>query len=108
MDSGVIDVKLAEEIPDGVRSLALLLKRGLVDGKLEPFRTRIVDQNGVLRCDGETGLSPEEISKMDWLCENVDGEIPGFDELLPGAREMVRLLGLYRGELTTVKEEKQL
>ena len=108
MDSGVIDVKLAEEVPDGVRSLALLLKAGLVNGSLEPFRTRIVDQNGVLRCDGETGLSPEEISKMDWLCENVDGEIPGFDELLPGAREMVRLLGLYRGELTTVKEEKQL
>ena len=108
MDSGVIDVKLSDSLPDGVRSLALLLKRGLVEGSLEPFRTRIVDQNGVLRCDGENGLSPEEISRMDWLCENVEGSIPSFDELLPGAREMVRLLGLYRGELTTVKEEKQL
>ncbi len=108
MDTGVIDVKLSDSLPDGVRSLALLLKRGLAEGTLEPFRTRIVDRNGVLRCDGETGLSPEGISRMDWLCENVDGTIPGFDELLPGAREMVRLLGLYRGELTTVKEEKQL
>ena len=46
--------------------------------------------------------------RMDWLCDNVDGTIPGFEELLPGAREMVRLLGLYRDDITTVKEEKQL
>ena len=81
-------------------------------------RKRLVDYKAIslddgqgrvrLRCDGQSGLSPEAISKMDWLCDNVDGTIPAFDELLPGAREMVRLLGLYRDELPTVKEEKQL
>lgn len=108
LDSGVIDVQLSDELPDGVRALAELLKSGLAKGEIDPFRGRISDQNGVLRCDGKTGLSPEAISKMDWLCDNVDGTIPGFDELLPGAREMVRLLGLYRDDLTAVKGEKQL
>ena len=108
MDSGVIDVQLSDRLPDGVRSLALLLKRGLTDGTVDPFRTRIYDQNGVLRCSGEAGLSPEALAQMDWLCDNVDGGIPGYEELLPGAREMVRLLGIYRDDLTTVKEEKQL
>ena len=108
MDSGVIDVRLSDALPDGVRSLALLLKRGLTEGSVNPFRSRILDQKGVLRCTGEESLSPEALMRMDWLCDNVDGEIPGFEELLPGSREMVRLLGLYRDDLTTVKEEKQL
>ena len=108
LDSGVVDVRLSDSLPDGVRSLALLLKRGLTEGWIDPFRSRILDQAGLLRCDGETGLSPETLMRMDWLCDNVDGTIPGFEELLPGAREMVRLLGLYRDDITTVKEEKQL
>ena len=109
MDSGVMDVVLSDALPYGVRSLALLLKRGLADGSVDPFRSRIFDQNGVLRCEGEQGLSPEKLVKMDWLCENVVGTIPGYEELLPGAREMVRLLGLYRDDLNSpVKEGKQL
>ena len=108
MDSGVVDVRLSDSLPDGVRSLAELLKKGIAAGTLDPFRTRILDQNGVCRCTGETGLSPEELMRMDWLCENIDGAIPTFDELLPGSREMVRLLGLYRETLTPVTEEKQL
>ncbi len=109
MDSGTIDVQLSDQLPDGVRSLGLLLKRELADGKLDPFRSRICDQKGVLRCDGEQSLSPESLAGMDWLCENVDGQIPAFEEILPGARELVRLLGLYRDDLSTqVKEEKQL
>ena len=108
MDSGVIDVELSDTLPDGVRSLALLLKTGLQNGEVEPFRSRILDQNGVLRCDGETGLTTDALMQMDWFCDNVDGAVPGFDKLLPRAREMVRVLGLYRDDLTTVKEEKQL
>ena len=71
--------------------------------------SKIYDQDGVLRNKGLEGLSPETLMRMDWLCDNVDGRIPGFDELLPGSREMVRLLGLYRDDLSSpVKEEKQL
>ena len=40
---------------------------------------------------------------MDWLCENVDGVIPGFDQLLDMARNMVRLQGIYR---ETIPAEK--
>ena len=108
MDSGVVDVQFSDNIPDGVRSLASLLRKDLVRGELDPFRTRILDQNGVCRCDGTTGFTPEELMRMDWLCENIDGSIPAFDELLPGSREMVRLLGLYRETLTPKTEAKQL
>ncbi len=104
MDSGVIDVQLSEELPAGVRHLAQILKKGLSDGSLDPFQQVIYDQNGQLRNDGKQGLSPEELMYMDWLCDNVDGRIPAFEELLPMSQNMVRLLGLYRDELPPEKE----
>jgi basic membrane lipoprotein Med (substrate-binding protein (PBP1-ABC) superfamily) len=108
MDSGVIDIQLSEGLPDGVHSLAKLLQRGLTQGSLDPFYTRIYDREGVCRNDGSQTFSPEMLMRMDWLCDNVDGDIPAFETLLPGSRELVRLLGLYREQLPPVTEEKQL
>ncbi len=45
---------------------------------------------------------------MDWLCDNVDGELPPFDSLLPRSQGLVRLLGIYRNNLPPEKEAKQL
>ena len=36
---------------------------------------------------------------MDWLCDNVDGSIPAYEELLPASRPLVRQLGLDRDQL---------
>ena len=108
MKSGVIDVQLSDTLPDGVRSLAEILKQGIIDGTVEPFYTRIVDQDGRERNDGNRPLTPEEIMNMDWLCDNVDGSIPGFDQIIPRARNTVRLLGIYRDSIPPEKEEKQL
>ena len=108
MDSGVLDVQLSASLPDGVKSLALMLKKGIVDGTVDPFRSKMYDQNGVLRNNGETGLNPQTLMEMNWLLDNVEGTIPAFEELLPPSREMVRLLGLYRDDLSPVTEEKQL
>ena len=108
MASGVVDVKLSEELPAGVTKLAEILREEILDGSLDPFRARITDRSGRLRCDGETALTPEEIMHMDWLCDNVDGEIPGYDELLPRSQGLVRLLGIYRESLAPQKQEKQL
>lgn len=108
MASGVVDVKLSESLPAGVTSLAEILRKGVLNGTVDPFCAEIRDQSGVLRCDGKTALSPEEIMRMDWLCDNVDGAIPGFDELLPRSQGLVRLLGLYRESLAPQKQEKQL
>lgn len=108
MKSGVISTQLSDTLPDGVRSLAEILKQGIIDGSVDPFYTRIVDQQGILRNDGSRPLLPEEIMTMDWLCDNVDGSIPGYEEIIPPARELVQLLGVYRDSIPPQKEEKQL
>ena len=104
MDSGVIDVKLSDRLPEGSRKLAELLRDGLKNGTLDPFCRRIIDQQGNVRNDGSAPLSPDEILYMDWLCDNVDGRIPTFDEVEPYAQPMLRELGIYRDLIPREKE----
>ena len=95
MRSGVIDVTMPPGLPEGVRAMANILKEGICNGTLDPFKRRIVDQQGTVRNDGSKGFSPVELLKMDWLCENVVGSFPKYEEILPVSRPMVDLLGLY-------------
>ena len=104
MDTGVIDVKMSDQLPDGVRTLAELLREGLRSGTLDPFCRVITDQSGEVRNDGTQSFTPDEILHMDWLCENVEGSIPAFNEILPMAQPMVRALGVYRDEIPAEKE----
>ena len=104
MDSGVIDVTLSDKLPEGVRTLAELLRKGLRSGTIDPFCRRITAQDGTVMNDGSRTFTPDEILHMDWLCENVEGRIPGFDEILPISRAMVRALGVYKDEIPAEKE----
>lgn len=94
MRSGVIDVALSPDLPEGIRVLAGMLKDGIVSGTLDPFGRKILDQQGNVRNDGTKVFSPTELMHMDWLCENVVGGFPTYDELLPIARPMVDILGI--------------
>ena len=108
MDSGVIDVKLNDALPAAVRGMGNLLRRNFTTGSVSPFRMEMRDQSGALRTDGEIALTPEQIMRIDWLCDNVSGEIPAFDKLLPMSKETVRLLGVYKDSLPPVQEAPQL
>ncbi|MGN0999905.1 MAG: BMP family ABC transporter substrate-binding protein [Faecousia sp.] len=104
MDSGLIDIRLSDKLPDGVRAMAQGLRQGVIDGQIDPFCRRIVSQDGTLRNDGSLHFTPNTLLHMDWLCENVSGEIPGFDKILPISQSMVRELGIYRDQIPARKE----
>ena len=70
MSCGVIDVEWTDAIPAGTRVLAEMLKKGIMDGTLDPFRRQILSQDGIVRNDGSMTLTPEEILKMDWLVQS--------------------------------------
>lgn len=94
MKSSVIDVALSADLPEGVRVLAEMLKSGIRSGTLDPFARKIIDQQGNLRNDGSRTFTPMELLKMDWLCENVVGGFPAYEDLLPDAKNLVDLMGL--------------
>ena len=99
INSEVIDVALTEELPEGLRYLAQMLRTGLKKGTLDPFLRLVRDQEGILRCDGATPLTPDELIRMDWLCENVVGHIPTLEEVLPASKATVRLLGVFQEDV---------
>ncbi len=96
MDSGVIDVEFSDKVPESLRTMAQLLISNITSGQLEPFRRRILAQDGTEKNDGKQSFSPDELLRMDWLCENVVGRIPEYDELLPVSQPLVRKLGLHK------------
>ena len=104
MDSGVIDIELSDKLPAGVRALAELLRNSIIAGTLDPFARKIIAQDGSVKNDGTQVLTPKERLYMDWLCENVIGSIPPFEEILPMSRTMVRELGVYRDSIPPAKE----
>ena len=104
MDSGVVDVKLARTLPEGLLCLAGYLRDGLKSGTIDPFHRKIVAQDGTVKNQGAASLTPDQLLHMDWLCENVDGEIPPFSQIAPYAQSMVRQLGIYRDSIPKEKE----
>ena len=104
MNSGVVDVLLSKDLPEGVAQLAEILRAGIIHGSIDPFRRRIITQDGRQINDGDRWLPPDEILHMDYLVENVEGKIPNFEELLPMSRAMVRLQGIYRDRIPPEKE----
>ena len=105
ISTGVVSVDIDEELPDGMKRLAAILKNGISKGEIDPFLCPIRDQQGRVISGGERVFTPEELMRMDWLCDNVDGRIPDFDELLPQSRSLVRLLGIYRERIPPQAEE---
>ena len=108
MRSRVVDVLMSQDLPAGVRQLVEIIRRGVTEGSILPFHRPIRAQDGTEQSDGSHWFSPEEILRMDWLCDLIDGGIPGYSELLPMARSIVRLQGVYRDDIPPEKESKIL
>ena len=104
MSSRAIDVLLSPDLPCGVVQLVNILRKGVAEESILPFQQPIRSQDGTVRSDGEKWFSPQEIMRMDWLCEGVDGTIPAYEELLPMSRALVRLQGVYRDQIQPEKE----
>ena len=89
MNIRAVDILLSDELPAGVRQLAAILRRGIIDGSIQPF----------------PGATPEQILRMDALLDCVHGSIPKYEDLLPMARSLARLQGVYRDAIPPEKED---
>ena len=95
MPENAIDVFYSGKLDSGTRRLTDLLRHQVRDGGLRPFAETIVSQDGQLRCTSGKALTPAEIIAMDWLADNVVGEIPAEDALRPEALPFVELQGIH-------------
>lgn len=94
MSEGVIDVICSKYLPIGTKRLVELLKATICSEVFNPFSGILYSQTGTVNADPDKSLSPEEIMKMDWLAENVIGDIPGQEELKEQAAPVVKQQGV--------------
>ena len=98
MISGVVDVELSDAISPYTRRLVEILRRDIIGGNINPFDGELRSQEGVIRKEGDAPLTSMEVITMDWLNENVIGEIPKIDALDDDARASVKLSGVEKAK----------
>ena len=94
MSAGVIDLVYSKHVPIGVKRLAEHMEYDISVGDVHPFFGEIYAQDGTLKNGAEESMSPDDIMKMDYLVENIVGEIPGIDLLNEKAKPVVELKGV--------------
>lgn len=97
MSSGVVDVICARRVPEGTLRLSGLMKEGLRQGVISPFYGALSDQKGALRVEAGKRLESFDIVNMDWLYENVHGEIPEAAAFKADAQAFLRESGIAAG-----------
>lgn len=98
MISGVVDVELSDAISPYTRRLVEILRRDIIGGNINPFDGELRSQEGVIRRAEEAPLTSMEVITMDWLNENVIGEIPKIDTLDDEAKATVKLSGVEKSK----------
>ena len=94
MSAGVIDLICSKNVPTGLKRLVDHLKSDIKKGDIVPFYGEIRAQDGTLKNKKDKAMKPEAIMEMDWLTDNVIGEIPTMGELRAEARPVVQIKGV--------------
>ena len=94
MAAGVIDIILSDDLPYASRKALTTLRRTVMTNAVNPFEGEIHTQTGILKGAGSPALTDKEIITMDWLCDNVIGEIPETWELYDSIVKTVKVSGV--------------
>ena len=94
IDSGAVDIVLADDLSGYTKQLVSVLRRDIVDGSFSPFDGELRSQEGLVRTQSDMPLTSGDIIMMDWLNENIIGEIPVIDALTDEAQVTVRYSGV--------------
>ena len=93
LSAGVVDLVVSEDVPPATRNLASLLKKSIQTGICNPFKGPLYTQGGKV-LENDQMLSPQQILDMDYLVENVIGQIPAYHELSDTAKATVDQVGI--------------
>lgn len=95
MSSGSVALRYGESIPDGTQHLLELVTNHIRNNEYDPFAGRIVAQNGRVVKDENSSFTPEDLIHMNWLNENVVGEIPVLDDPPMQWRALMEQQGIF-------------
>ena len=105
MSAGVVDIEYAPALPLASRRYADFFRSSLISGAGKPFLTPFYTQSGEIIGSRQHELSLEQIINMDYLADNVIGDIPAYDELTDIGKATVDEVGISRAKRK--KDEKE-
>ena len=98
LSAGVVDLIVSDKVPAQTRLLVEIFQKLIIDGEFSPFEGELYSQGGKLLVEHGQRLEIEDIIKMNWLADNVVGEIPDLDELSEKAKPIVEMRGVHKEE----------
>ena len=98
LSAGVVDVIYSRKVPEGTRKLLGLIRQQIIDNEFSPFQDVIYAQGGAVKNENGQRMTPDEVMRMNWLVENVVGEIPEMEDLREEAKSIVSLSGVSESE----------
>ena len=96
MNSGVVDIVLSNDLSAYTKKLVGVLRQDIIDGSFNPFDGELRSQEGIVRTQEDPPLTSNDIIMMDWLNENIIGEIPVIASLTDEAQETVKYSGVEK------------
>lgn len=94
LSAGVVDLILSNKIPDGTKRIVDVIKNLILKNEFLPFEGVFTTTEGIVINEDNDAMAPEEIMKMNWLVDNVEGDIPELNELKEEAKSIVELKGV--------------
>lgn len=98
MISGVVDIELSDAISPYTKHLVEILRRDIISGNFNPFDGELHSQEGLVQREGDAPLTSMQVITMDWLFENIEGEIPKIDSLVDEAKATVKYSGVKKSK----------
>lgn len=94
MSADIIDIIYNNDLPNGTRRLVNFLSSSIRNGIFHPFAGRIFAQGKKMISDDNDELEMMDIIQMNWLANNIIGEIPPVEAFKPEAQSLIRLQGV--------------
>ena len=91
---GVVDIEYAPALPLPSRRYADFFRSSIISGAGNPFLTPFYTQSGEVIGARQHELSLEQILRMDFLVDNVIGDIPGYEDLTVIGQKTVDMVGI--------------
>lgn len=106
LSAGVVDLICSEKIPAGTIRLVNIIKDMMINNEFKPFQGNIISKAGTEKNEKGEDMLPEDIMLMNWLVDNIEGEIPELEDLKDEAKGIVVLKGVAESDETEEKSEE--
>lgn len=98
MISGAVDIELSDAISPYTKRVVEILRRDIISADINPFDGELRSQEGIIRRTDDAPLTSMDVITMDWLNENIKGEIPKIDTLVEEAKATVKYSGVGKSK----------